>query len=210
MEFDLGPSMPSVKSDRFGGGVLAAEHLLSLGHRQIALVTATRRVDGLATSGGFLAALERAGIEVPPALRADGNFSYESGAAAAKKLLRSRKPFTAILCANDAMAQGAGDVLTERGIKVPRQVSLTGFEDVRSAVLHSPPLTTVLVDKEAVGRRAVAHLIALIEGTRMESDREVLPVKLVVRESTAAPPGAASRRRGGRSRGRSGKKRLGG
>ena len=190
MEYDLGPEMPSVKTDRFGGGVVVAEHLLSLGHKRIALITATERPDGLPTTGGFLAALERAGIELPASLRANGDFSYESGVKATKKLLRSRKPFTAIMCANDAMARGALDTLATEGIDVPKKVSVTGFEDLRSAALATPPLTTVLVDKEELGRRAVGRLVGMIQGSPSGSDKETIPVELVVRESTAPPPGA--------------------
>jgi LacI family transcriptional regulator len=138
---------------------------------------------------GFRLALERVGCCF---IRAENTIetqelTYYAAHAAISKFLRRKTPLTALFCANDEMAAGALRAAHEAGVRVPDDLSLIGFDDIAMSSLIEPPLTTIGVDKEKMGRRAMARLIELVEGSDQRPNVELGPVELVVRGTTAKP-----------------------
>jgi LacI family transcriptional regulator len=180
-------AMPTVVPDNRGGARTAVEHLLALGHRRIAFIAGNPRTG---QSGerrqGYVDALQAAGLEVDPALVADGAFNQPSGFAATQRLLDLAQPPTAIFAANDEMAFGAIDAVASRGFKVPQDISVVGFDDIPTAGYVFPRLTTIHQPFEAMSERAVVELVALIEGRPVAHERIVFPTSLMRRDSTAA------------------------
>ncbi len=181
------PNLVSLDFDDALGARLAAEHLLALGHRRIAFIGGDPvHPDARARESGFRDALGRAGLPVDPALVETGGYQEEGGRLAVERLLEGGHRFTAILAANDQMAFGAALALHRRRLRVPDQISLVGFDDLASASYSIPPLTTVHQPVSDLGRAAAAAMLALLAGERPAAE---LPApRLVVRESTAAPP----------------------
>jgi LacI family transcriptional regulator len=176
----------SIGFDNRLGAHLAAEHLLSLGHRQIAFITgAHQHADALERRAGFEETLQAAGLKLDPDLVAEGAYTEPSGQQAAQALLARGKPFTALFASNDQMAIGAALALHRAGLRVPQDVSLVGFDDVAVAEFSIPPLTTVRQSVGEIGAQAATALLDLL------ADRPprvtLTPPRLVVRESTAAP-----------------------
>ena len=173
-----------VKSDNIDSARQATEHLLSLGHRRIALLTGPI-IDhpGLERLLGCQQALAQAGIVPDPDLVRQSGWNLDEACEAAGLLLAERRDFTAIVAGSDIMAIGILRALTEQGLRVPDDVSLIGFDDIDLCQYTSPLLTTMRQDRVAMGRGAVQRLIALIEGTG-ETSPLILPTWLVVRQST--------------------------
>ena len=181
----------SVKADRLhaigfdnrAGARLATEHLLALGHRQIAFIGGDpAQADARARLQGYQAALKAAGVPLRPELLMPGLFTEESGLVAVNHLLDSRVPFTAIQAANDQMAFGACLGLHRRGLRVPDDVSLVGFDDLAGASFMLPPLTTVRHPAYAIGRAAADGVLQLL---RDENPTASAPQpQMVLREST--------------------------
>jgi DNA-binding LacI/PurR family transcriptional regulator len=115
---------------------------------------------------------------------ASGNFLFGGGYTAAHQLLDNGEPFSAIFCANDHTALGALRALNERGLTVPEDISLVGFDDESFALYLNPPLTTVRQDFDALGEQAVKYLIELIKEPDTQIHQRVLASQLVVRQST--------------------------
>jgi len=173
-----------VKSDNIDSARQATEHLLSLGHRRIALLTGlTTDQSGLERLLGCQQALAQAGIVPDPDLVRQSGWNLDEACEAAGLLLAERRDFTAIVAGSDIMAIGILRALTEQGLRVPDDVSLIGFDDIDLCQYTSPLLTTMRQDRVAMGRGAVQRLIALIEGTG-ETSPLILPTWLVVRQST--------------------------
>jgi len=177
------PNLCSVDFDNFEGARLATDHLLALGHRDIAFISGDpRHPDAVERQRGYRAALEAAGLPYRPALVVSGMFQEEGGLAAANQLLDSRQPFTAILAANDQMAIGACLGLHRRSVQVPRDVSVVGFDDLPIARYVLPPLTTVQHPAYELGKIAGMAMLQLLRGEK--PDVQVPPPRVVVREST--------------------------
>ena len=178
-----------VKSDNVDGARQATEHLLALGHRRIAFLTgSTFDLAGLERLLGCQQALAQAGISPDPGLVRQSGWNVDEAYEAAKVLLGERRDFTAIVAGSDFMAIGILRALTEYGLRVPDDVSLTGFDDIEFGQYTTPPLTTMHQDRVSIGRGAVQRLVAMVEGTE-EASPLIVPTQLVVRKST----GPASR-----------------
>lgn len=166
----------------------ATGHLLSLGHRSIGLITGP---PGLLCSrarfDGYRSALERAGLTVDESLVVPGDFHPESGLTGCDTLLDLPGPPTAVFAAGDRMALGAIEALRRRGLRVPQDMSLVGFDDLPEVRWSSPPLTTVRQPLADMGRLAVRTVLRLARGEQPDSPRVELSTKLVVRSSTAPP-----------------------
>ena len=118
----------------------------------------------------------------------NGDFSIESGAAAAERLLGRREPPTAIFCFNDEMAMGAVETARRRGLRVPLDLSVVGFDDIRFARCVDPPLTTVAQPMRAIGEGTVRLLLEILNGDGEHAPESVtLPHTLTIRSSTAPP-----------------------
>lgn len=185
-----GLSESCIVMDNTGGMRLIVEHLLSLGHRHLAYISgAERQQDAVERRDSFLATVQAAGISVPDALMVCGEYTEEGGRQAAERLLDSGVPFTALCCANDQMALGARLALYRRGIRVPEDVSLTGFDDVFTSSLMTPPLTTVRQAIYDMGEVAARAALSLLRGEAVSM--HVFTPELIVRESTSSPAGLA-------------------
>jgi len=181
----LSPGVPAtvVEYDNEGGAFAMTSHLLSAGHRRIAYLG---RVPGLSTSGqrleGFGRAHEMLDVPVDPALIVDGEFSRAFGYRGARDLLASGSEFTALFAATDMVAAGALQALRERGVRVPDDVAVAGYDDIPLAMDVYPTLTTVNIPHEELGRTAVR--LALHRDEFPESQHQVLGTHIVVRDST--------------------------
>jgi len=184
----VGEGTPVVSAAHWAGAKAATEHLLALGHRRIAAITGPHGwVASVHRLDGFQTALAGAGVLADPRLIAKGNFTSESGHAAATALLDLDEPPTAIFAFNDEMAVGTIRAAAERGLRVPEDLSIVGFDDVEKAELVTPALTTVRQPLAEMGRLAVSLLTRLLERQPIEAMRVELATKLIVRDSTARP-----------------------
>jgi LacI family transcriptional regulator len=189
---------PEVGVDNVAGVEAMVWALVALGHTGIAflagppgLFVAPQRLEG------YRRALAAAGIERDERLVVTAGFNRGAGATGVDTLLGRDVSFTAICCANDLLALGALDRLAQLGIAVPGDVSVAGFDDIQTAAIVAPSLTTVRLPLHEMGRRAFAFAESLRAGERPQ--REVLPTAVVMRDSTAEPAAVAlvGRPRGG-------------
>ncbi|HEX5465418.1 MAG TPA: LacI family DNA-binding transcriptional regulator [Candidatus Limnocylindrales bacterium] len=192
-----GSALPSVDVDNGAGARQAVDHLIALGHRQIACITnaplgytsARERLDG------YRAALSAAGIPHDPRLEAIGDFDPPSGGRAMAELLGRGVDFTAAFVAGDSVALGAIAALRESGRGVPRDISVVGFDDIPLAAYVDPPLTTVRLPARDLGAQAARVLLDRLAALTVPA-RTVLATRLVVRGSairpTVAPAPAAA------------------
>jgi DNA-binding LacI/PurR family transcriptional regulator len=181
------PTIPLVQVDNRLGARLATDHLVSLGHTRIAHITGAPARISDERIAGYLEALQRAGIAPDPALVAQGDFTEAGGHAAMRALLESNARFSAVFCANDLSAMGALGSVLSSGRKVPLDLSIVGFDDVRLAPYTSPPLTTIHQPAAEIARYATELLLALIRGEHPETMRRLFAPTLVVRASTGPP-----------------------
>ena len=186
LEAEYRPDVSVVAVDQRRGAKLATQHLLDLGHRTVMHIAgpldwheAQLRADGWADT------LSAAGVEVPEPAR--GDWSSRSGYEVGLDLAE-RADVTAVFAANDQMALGVLRAFHERGITVPTDRSVVGFDDIPEAEFLVPGLTTIRQDFDAVGRRGLQRLIRLIEGGPQRRHVSLIRPALVVRSSSAAPP----------------------
>ncbi len=183
-----GHETPVVRVDHRLGAAEATRHLVALGHRRIAHIAGTKNAASSAHRiSGYRDVLAEAGIAYKDDLVQVGDFSMDSGVTAMEALLSLEQPPTAVLAGNDEMAFGAMTAARSHGLSVPEDISMVGFDDQKTAAFYNPPLTTVNIPRQELGRRAAQELMDRLGGG--EGAHEiVLPTRLVVRESTAAPP----------------------
>ncbi|MCF2858098.1 LacI family DNA-binding transcriptional regulator [Pseudoalteromonas sp. SMS1] len=177
----------SVRSNDEQGAFELTEHLISLGHRDIAFIKG--HPDHSATEkrfSGYRNALVKHGIDFKSHLVAEGNFSYHSGADSAKEILDLDPMPTAVFASNDYMAAAVLKLATQRQIKVPGDISIAGFDNAPIARHIWPGLTTIAQPVEEMTRQAVEQLIMQISDPSTEVYQKVLEAKLITRESTAA------------------------
>lgn len=181
-----GGGVPMIGSDHAVTGTLAAEHLLGLGHRRIGAVTGPRgRQVVRRRTRGFREALRAAGQPLPERRIAEADWTSDGGWAATHRLLDADPTITAVFVHSDVMAMGALKALHERGLRLPADCSVVSCDDLSFAPYLVPPLTTVRVPFQETGERAATLLLDRIGGKEIP-DRELLPVELVIRESTCS------------------------
>lgn len=182
-----GPGLFSLDFDNFTGGRIATRHLIDLGHRRIALITGDAlHPDSNERLRGYRAALEDAKIPYDPALVVVGDYTESSGLRAVERLIAGGQNFTAIFAANDQMASGAVLGLHRRGVRVPEDVSIVGFDDLPTSPYSVPPLSTIHQSSYEQGRLSAHAMVQMINGTR-PTVTVPLP-KLIARESSARLP----------------------
>ncbi|MBV2365855.1 LacI family DNA-binding transcriptional regulator [Streptomonospora nanhaiensis] len=182
-------AVPTIGCTNWAGGLSATNHLTGLGHRRIGFVAGRPELwSSRARLDGYRAGLETAGLSVDDALVVQGEFDYESGFRAGERLFALPDPPTAVFGASDQMTLGVYEALRRRGLRVPADVSVLGFDDLPEARWSSPPLTTVRQPLAEMGRLAVRTVHRLMRGESIESPRIELATELVVRDSTAPPP----------------------
>lgn len=175
----------SINNDDHLGATLAVQHLIDLGHRRIAHIDGGNGAGAAERRAGYEATVRRAGLE--PVV-ATGAFTEASGVAAARRLFDGPDEFTAIFAGNDLSALGALDVIDDRGLRVPDDISLVGYDNTYVGALQHIGLTSVDQQRHRLGQLAVAALIERVEHDRTEVRHEVIAPTLVVRETTAPPP----------------------
>ena len=193
--------LPSVDVDDEGGAVAAAEHLIGLGHRDV-LVIAIERAEH-APSGaedvvarrlrGYRTAFKAAGVEIGDSDVIVSQATFAGGLDAIERAwLAGRRP-TAVLAMSDAMAIGAIRGLRDRGLSIPADVSVVGFDDIELSQTTDPPLTTIHQPIRGKGEEAVRLLMALIAGHGQPPEHRRLATELIIRASTAVAPASKGR-----------------
>lgn len=185
----------NVRIDDFEGAAAMTRHLLDLGHRKIGFIRGNpNQTSSAERYRGFAAALEEAGIDIKSMPVEQGYFTFRSGIVAAERLLDRPEPPTAIFASNDDMAAAAVGVAHRRGLHVPQDLSVVGFDDTSLATTVWPELTTVRQPISTMAEEALTLLLARIRAHRSaETDKleeQVLDHELIVRESSAPPKGA--------------------
>lgn len=185
-----GGAFDSVNIDNTRGARAIVRHLVSHGHKRIAIISgAPRNVDGHERKLGYRAALREASIDRNTRWEAPGNFTEDSGFEAMRALLKQRSRPTAVFAANDSMAIGALSALREAGVQVPEEIAVAGFDDIPIARHINPPLTSVHVPIAELGERATEKLVgALTDKNRHVRSNDVLGTTVVIR-SSCGPPG---------------------
>jgi LacI family transcriptional regulator len=174
--------------DDEGGAVLAVEHLLSLGRRRIAHIAGPERFDAVRLRrSGYVRALTSAGITYDPAIYVNGPWSETWGRDAVAKLFDGPGPKPdALFCDNDQLARGATEALRERGISIPQDVAIVGFDNWEVMTLAArPQISSIDMNLSTLGREAGEALLAIMSGRPMRGVRR-LPCSLVIRESSRA------------------------
>lgn len=182
-------TVPSVVNDDARGIGLTVAHLVGLGHRRIAHVAGPQSLStGVERQRGFLAAMKRAGLKADPQLIAvAGAYSEREGQRAMLSLLEGRRKITAVVAANDLLAIGCYEALMSQGLACPRDLSVTGFNDMPFVDKLNPPLTTVRIQHYEMGVQAAKILLERIRDPAARRVDQRLEPSLVVRGSTARP-----------------------
>ncbi len=186
-----GTDIPFVDVDNVAGARQAVEHLLRLGHTRIGIITNAplSYVSARQRLEGYRLAMRAAGIEPSPEWIQYGNFDEASGRRAMQALLQVRPRPSAVFVASDMVAVGARYALWEAGLRVPEDIALVGFDDLPLAAYTVPPLTTVHVPAQALGRAVGELVLQRIQGASVASRR--LSTTLVVRASCGARPSSS-------------------
>jgi LacI family transcriptional regulator len=186
------PALAGFPIDNVQGAIDAMQHLIALGHRKIAFIAGpTSHTDALERLVGYRTALEEAGIGFDAIRVEQGDFLESGGVSAMERLFERGVDFTAVFCANDQTAYGARLALFRRGLRVPEDVSLVGFDDVPTSLYTTPPLTTVRQPIYEIGRQAAEAIVQLIR--KEPVSLSAVPLSLVVRETTCAPGSSDSK-----------------
>jgi LacI family transcriptional regulator len=183
-----GPDVSSVSPDDNAGINAVVDHLVALGHTRIATIAGPRTLStGRSRYKAITAGLRRHGLTLPTdRVMFARAFSEDEGRRCMSELLASTDA-TAVVAANDTLAVGCLDALRDKGLRCPDDVSVTGFNDILFMDKLSPPLTTVRIPHTEMGVEAARILLDQLLGRTTATRHAVLPIELVVRESTAAP-----------------------
>ncbi|MCS3444074.1 LacI family DNA-binding transcriptional regulator [Microbacterium phyllosphaerae] len=181
--------LPTVESDSFGGALAATRHLIELGHRRIGFLAGRPdlRSAGL-RDAGYRRALADAGIPLDPSLIGIGRYELEATRESARVMLSGDSRPTAVFAANDLSAIAVIDVAHQLGLRVPADLSVVGFDDVPEATRRALPLTTIQQPMRRLGAVAADMVFTLLSGGEIDEMNVILPTRLVVRATTAAPP----------------------
>jgi LacI family transcriptional regulator len=190
---DVGPDAPRVSNiriDYMSGVRQAVQHVAALRHTSIAFVTGPLELkSALARRVAFQKAMDEIGLESPPELNVIGDHTLEGGMRALSQLVRVSKPPTAVLCSNDMTAIGVMRQAYDLGIRIPSELSVVGFDDIRLAEFVIPPLTTVRMSQKDLACIAFTALMNDLAAGSPEHGREYsLTTSLVLRNSTALAP----------------------
>lgn len=183
---------PCIGFDNRGATARIVDYLVKLGHRRIAMIAGVTRDNNRARERveGARDALAAHSMDLPPDWLLERPYEVSAGREAMAVLMGAARKPTAVVCGNDVIALGAIFECAARGIDVPGQVSVTGFDDLDIAAQVNPPLTTMRVPSEEMGRRAAEYLLACLDG-RQPNARTRLDVELVERATTGPPPSAS-------------------
>jgi LacI family transcriptional regulator len=189
-------SLASLPLDNLQGARDATRHLIEQGHRRIAFIAGPpNHEDAIERLDGYRIALEEAGIAFDADLVEQGDYLETGGVAAMERLFARGPSFSAVFCSNDQSAYGARLTIFRRGLRVPEDISLVGFDDLPTSSYMTPPLTTVRQPTYEIGRLAAQAIVQMIR--KQPIALKTIPLTLVIRETTRrwAPPSAAKARR---------------
>jgi LacI family transcriptional regulator len=179
-----GSTAPSVMIDQYHGSQLATQHLLDLGHRRIAEISGPLNYhEALTRHSAFLDTLLACGFTPVDSVEAT-EWMPQEGYLAAQALLERGSQFTGLIISNDYLALGAMRAIYERGLRIPEDISIVGFDDTPESAYYLPPLTTIKQDYEALGYQSIHYLVELINNQTTAAHQRVLMPQLVVRQST--------------------------
>jgi len=180
----------AVLIDNTSGVTIAMQHLASLGHRRVAYVRGDMaEIGSRDRMEGYLRSLEFFDLAKDPRLVADCDFSIKGAFAATRKLLETVQPRpTAVMCVNDMMAIGTMEAVKEAGLKIPRDISVMGFDDIDLASQVLPHLSTIRIPKAELGRLAVTRLLQVMQGEELGFDKILVTPSVVPRDSTGPAP----------------------
>jgi LacI family transcriptional regulator len=183
------PRLPSIGFDNEAAGRMATEHLLSLGHRRIGVISGLTSHNDRARSRieGVRQALKQAGLKLAPSLLTEQPFNPNGGRVGLHALMQARQPPTAIFCGNDLLAIGALLEAQRMGLKVPRQLSICGVDNHELSEAINPGLTTISLPTQDLGRITADSVLAALAGKAIAA-QSLLPFELVVRGSTGVAP----------------------
>jgi LacI family transcriptional regulator len=182
-------AVDTVLTNHLQGGRLATQHLLDLGHRRIACISGGSDLSPSAERlTGYQQILQENDLPFDESLVMKGDFQYESGYRAAQQLLALADPPTAVFACNDLMAVGVISAATQLGLRVPQDLSVVGFDDVRLASFTNPPLTTIAQPTYEIGVIAATMLLEQAQNLAAPPRTRRLDTHLVIRSSTAVPP----------------------
>ena len=187
-----GPGISLLKVDYQHGIRQGVQHLVAMGHRQIAFITGPPKLHSAQSRlGAFSSSLKECGISPTPKWIIEGDHTLEGGIAAMEKLLAAKPIPTAVMCSNDMTAIGVLHGLYRAGLRVPDDLSVIGFDDIHIAAVTIPPLTTIQMSRFELSHAAFAALRSHVEGpVQSRQKREYnIATKLIVRQSTGFPPG---------------------
>ena len=183
------PMFPSVATTNRSGGHAAGTHLLELGRHRPLVITGKYRFGCTGERlDGFAEAYANAGLSLDPELVVEGDFTFDCGQAAVKRVIEAGTDFDAIFAHNDLSAAGAMQAVREAGRRVPEDVAVVGFDDLPLAATTEPPLTSVRQPLREMGETAARLLLAHFDGAALPSSPTVIPTTLTVRGSTTAQP----------------------
>ncbi|WP_039916873.1 LacI family DNA-binding transcriptional regulator [Cellvibrio mixtus] len=181
---------PAIRIDNRGAAKSMVNYLISLGHKRIGVISGLKdnphAIDRLE---GYKEAIAEAGIPFEKDLIAEGDFTMWSGLNAAFQFCNMKNRPTAIFSMNDEMAIGAMQTLKNQGIRIPEDISVTGFDDIAYAKYSDPSLTTISQPAEEMGKMAMDMLLKVIEGEPLSQRECVLPTEFIIRKSTGPAPG---------------------
>lgn len=181
-----GHTIPSVTVADRHGGFLATEHLINLGHRRIGIIAGPKHAStAWDRTMGYFDALDKYGIDRDDSLVAHTEFEVEGGVLGAHQLLSNPNQPTAIFAVNDTAAIGVMGAARDRGLQIPQDLSLVGYNDIPTVAQLPTPLTTISSPYGTMGAVSLQQLLRGIN--RLEMTSVVLPISLVVRSSTSAP-----------------------
>ena len=179
---------PVVRIDNVGAAKDVVNYLISIGHKRIGVISGlSKNPHTIDRMKGYKQALLNANVEFDPTLVVEGDFTLWSGLNASEHFTRMHELPTAIFCMNDEMAIGAMKGFKNKGVRIPEDVSITGFDDLEVSRYCDPSLTTVSQPAEKIGEKSAELLFQLIDEQSPTQTEFVLPIEFIIRQSTAVP-----------------------
>jgi DNA-binding LacI/PurR family transcriptional regulator len=183
-----GAGVPVFRGDDAYGTSLSTNHLISLGHRRIAMIGGNDQTStGRDRYQGYLNAMRNAGLEVKPHWRIPGPRTKQAGFEAAGQFLAMKDHPTGAVCWNDLVAIGLMNGIARAGLVPGVDISVVGYDDLEEASIATPALTTVWNGQREVGRRAARALLDKLSGTPVRPSQELIRPELHLRQSTGRP-----------------------
>lgn len=179
---------PSVRIDNIAAAKEATDYLIYLGHKKIAFIYGkTSSTLTLDRENGYRDAMKKAKLPIAEGWVTEGKLTLDGARQATRRLINHHSRPTAIFCANDEMAMGTLHEIKLAGLRVPEDISVVGFDDVRYSEIMDPPITTIAQPAEEIGERTMYRLCKAIDGSDIGKSEETVPHKLIIRRSTAPP-----------------------